>query len=107
MFEVGFSEMLVCFLVALVVLGPEKLPKVARTVGRWTGQAKGYLRNLSAELDRETEIGELKRQLEEAKQAMRGGADSLRDTVHETKQSLHDSIKPDAKPGADDGSGKP
>src|SRR3546814_4797888 len=53
MFDIGFSELLLCFLVTLVVLGPERLPKVARTVGRWTGQAKSYLRNLTAELDRE------------------------------------------------------
>ncbi|HSW15538.1 MAG TPA: Sec-independent protein translocase protein TatB [Solimonas sp.] len=66
MFDVGFSEMLVCFLVALVVLGPERLPKLARTVGRWSGQAKVYLRNLTSELDRESRLMELKQQVEEA-----------------------------------------
>lgn len=66
MFEIGFSELLLCFIVALVVLGPERLPKVARTVGRWAGQARGYLRNLSAELDRESQLSELKQQLEDA-----------------------------------------
>lgn len=70
MFEVSFSEILVCFIVALVVLGPERLPGVARALGRWTGQAKSYMRNLSAELERETQVGELKRQLEDAKKAL-------------------------------------
>ncbi len=70
MFEISFSEILVCFIVALVVLGPERLPGVARALGRWTGQAKSYMRNLSAELERETQVGELKRQLEEAKKAL-------------------------------------
>ena len=42
MFDISFGELALCFVVALVVLGPEKLPKVARTVGRWAGQARGY-----------------------------------------------------------------
>ena len=71
MFDVGFSEVVLCFIVALVVLGPERLPGVARSVGRWAGQAKSYLRNLSAELERETQVGELKRQLQEAQNALR------------------------------------
>lgn len=71
MFDVGFSEVVVCFIVALVVLGPERLPGVARSVGRWAGQAKSYLRNLSAELERETQVGELKKQLQEAQNALR------------------------------------
>ncbi len=70
MFEISFSEILVCFIVALVVLGPARLPGVARALGRWTGQAKSYMRNLSAELEREPQVGELKRALEKAKKAL-------------------------------------
>ena len=70
MFDIGFSELLLCFIVALVVLGPEKLPKVARTVGRWSGQAKGYLRTLTSELDRESKLAELRQELESAKRLM-------------------------------------
>lgn len=94
MFDIGFSEMLLCFIVALVVLGPEKLPKLARTIGRWTGQARSYMRNLSAELDRESELSELRRQLDEAKRVMRNEADSFEQTMRETKQDLNDSVKP-------------
>ena len=71
MFDISFGELALCFVVALVVLGPEKLPKVARTVGRWAGQARGYMRNLSAELQRETEIMDIKRQLEDAQRELR------------------------------------
>ncbi len=71
MFDISFGELALCFVVALVVLGPEKLPKVARTVGRWAGQARGYMRNLSSELQRETEIMEIKRQLEDAQRELR------------------------------------
>ena len=41
MFDVGFAELLLCFVVALVVLGPQKLPELARTLGRWTARARG------------------------------------------------------------------
>lgn len=68
MFDVGFSELVLCFVVALVVLGPERLPAVARAFGRWTGMAKTYMRNLSAELERETHTAQLKQQLLDAKQ---------------------------------------
>lgn len=93
MFDIGFSELLLCFLIALIVLGPERLPKVARTVGRWTGQAKGYLRNLTAELDREAELSELRAKLDEAKRAMQDGAKTFRDTVEKETTTLHDAVK--------------
>lgn len=101
MFDIGFSELLVCFLVALVVLGPEKLPKLARTLGRWTGQAKGYMRNLTAELDRESQLAELRQQLEQAKRAMQEGADSFRDTVKKETATLHDTVKQEAEAARD------
>jgi len=71
MFDVGFSELVLCFLVALVVLGPEKLPPLARSLGRWTGQARSYLRHLSNELERETNAAELKKTLQETERALR------------------------------------
>ena len=77
MFEIGFSELLLCFVVALVVLGPQKLPAVARTLGRWTGKARSYVRNLSSELERETG-GSLRKDLDDAARAFREGAESVR-----------------------------
>jgi len=70
MFDVGFSELLVCFVIALVVLGPEKLPRLARTLGRWSGQAKIYMRNLTSELDRESRLADLKKQVEDAQKLL-------------------------------------
>lgn len=82
MFDVGFSELVLCFLVALVVLGPERLPPLARSLGRWTGQARSYLRHLSTELERETQATELKKQFQEARQAL-----------EEQTQSAHSAAK--------------
>lgn len=78
MFDVGFSELVLCFLVALVVLGPQKLPAVARALGRWTSRARSYVRNLSSELERETGGTGLTRDLGEAARALREGADAIK-----------------------------
>lgn len=96
MFDIGFTELLLCFVVALIVLGPEKLPGVARTVGRWTGQARGYLRNLTAELDREAKLAELKQQLEEANRLVREQSQVMKDAVN---RSVADVGKELPKPG--------
>ena len=81
MFDISFGELALCFLVALVVLGPERLPKVARTVGRWAGQARGYMKNLSSELERETQVMDIKRELEEARRELsQAGAEAERQT---------------------------
>lgn len=53
MFEVGFSELLVIFALALVVLGPERLPKLAAQVGRWMGRAKAMARQFREQLEAE------------------------------------------------------
>ena len=58
MFEVGFSEMLLLALVALLVLGPNKLPKLARDVGRWAGRARQMVRQMQDQLDHETRVVE-------------------------------------------------
>ena len=63
MFDVGFSEIVVIMLVALVVLGPERLPVVARTMGRWWGRVQSYITRIKADVSANMELEEL-RQLE-------------------------------------------
>ena len=53
MFEVGFTEIILILGIALVVLGPEKLPKVAADIGRWVGRARAMARQFTAQLDEE------------------------------------------------------
>ncbi|MGH8517577.1 MAG: Sec-independent protein translocase protein TatB [Panacagrimonas sp.] len=99
MFDISFGELALCFLVALVVLGPEKLPKVARTVGRWAGQARGYMRNLTTELQRETEIMEIKRQLEDAQRELRSaGSEAERELRGVGETASRDLMKPPPPP---------
>lgn len=112
MLDISFSELLMCFLVALVVLGPEKLPRVARGIGRWTGQARAYMRNLSAELDRESHASDLRRQMDDArrifneestalKREFDSAADQGRAMLGEHPHPIHDGERPpDWKPQA-------
>src|SRR6202034_3608057 len=55
MFGIDFSEILVIFGIALVVLGPEKLPRLARTVGRWVGRARAMARQFREQLEQEAD----------------------------------------------------
>jgi len=55
MFDIGFSEILVIFVLALIVLGPEKLPRVVREVGRWVGRARAMARQFQEQLEEEVD----------------------------------------------------
>ncbi len=59
MFEVGFTEMLVILGLALIVLGPEKLPRVASQVGRWMGRARSMARQFREQLEEEANLEEM------------------------------------------------
>lgn len=59
MFDIGFFELLVIFVIALMVLGPERLPRVARQIGYWSGRARAAFNNLRYELEREAHNQEM------------------------------------------------
>jgi sec-independent protein translocase protein TatB len=61
MFEVGFTEIVLILGLALLVLGPEKLPGLAQKVGRWTGRARSMARQLRTQLEQEVTLDELSR----------------------------------------------
>jgi sec-independent protein translocase protein TatB len=56
MFDIGFSEIVVIFVLALIVLGPEKLPRVVREVGRWVGRARAMARQFQEQLEEEVDL---------------------------------------------------
>ncbi|MFW5834251.1 MAG: Sec-independent protein translocase protein TatB [Pseudomonadota bacterium] len=69
MFDLGWAEMGVIMLVALIVLGPKELPRLARDIGRWTGKARAMAREFQRSLEdiaREAELDEVKKQIEQA-----------------------------------------
>src|SRR5579859_5559400 len=61
MFDVGFSELMVIAVVALIVIGPERLPKVARTLGHLVGRLQRYVNDVKADINREIELDELRK----------------------------------------------
>ena len=61
MFDIGFSELMVIAVVALIVIGPERLPKVARTLGHLFGRMQRYVNDVKADISREMELEELKK----------------------------------------------
>jgi sec-independent protein translocase protein TatB len=61
MFDIGFSELMVIAVVALIVIGPERLPKVARTLGHLFGRMQRYVNDVKADISREMELDELKK----------------------------------------------
>ena len=61
MFDVAFSELLIAAVVALIVIGPERLPKVARQAGEWLGKIQRYVNDVKSDVGRQMEIEELRR----------------------------------------------
>ena len=95
MFDVGFSEIFLIMLVVLVVIGPEKLPKVARALGLLTGRLQRYMASVKAEVDREMHNEEILRMEREAKQAIAAVHSSISSEAAHIEQSIQAS-KPDA-----------
>lgn len=67
MFDIAFSELLLIGVVALVVIGPERLPKVARTAGAWLGRLNRYVTEVKGDIDREMRLEELRKLQDEMK----------------------------------------
>jgi sec-independent protein translocase protein TatB len=90
MFDIGFSELVLIGIVAMVVIGPERLPKVARTAGLWVGRMRGFVMSVKADIDKEMRAEELKRIMDE--QARSSG---IHEILEETRESVEELNKPD------------
>jgi sec-independent protein translocase protein TatB len=89
MFDFSFGELAVIGAVALIVLGPERLPKVARTVGEWAGRAQRYVSQVKNEINREIELSELKKLQEEARETARSVESSIQQGVSGLQSDLN------------------
>lgn len=89
MFDIGFSELLVIGVVALVVIGPERLPKVARTAGLLLGRMQRYAAQVKAEVDREMKLEELHKLQEQFRQADA----TAQHMILEEKQSIEQQVQ--------------
>ena len=84
MFEVGFWEITLIGVIALLVIGPERLPGAARTVGLYVGRIRRYVTHVQADIQRELRADELRKMVEDPD----GAAGGLREVVEETKEAL-------------------
>ena len=89
MFDVGFSEIFVIGLVALIVLGPERLPKVARTAGHLLGRLQRYVTDVKADINREMQLEELRRLQSEVTDSARKIEDQVRSEFNAVHSSLN------------------
>src|SRR5215468_2282471 len=89
MFDVGFSEIVVIAVVALIVIGPEKLPKVARTLGILFGRLQRYVNEVKADINREIELDELRKLQQEVQSA----ASSIEKSVTSAAQEVESGVR--------------
>ncbi|WP_417598693.1 Sec-independent protein translocase protein TatB [Oceanospirillum sp.] len=87
MFDIGFFELIVIGILALLVLGPERLPKAARTAGMWIGRIKQGLSSIQQEVNQQLHMEEMQKQLEENRR-------KLEETLRKQEQTITDSTGP-------------
>ncbi|RFA24772.1 twin-arginine translocase subunit TatB [Alkalilimnicola ehrlichii] len=103
MFDVGFWEVGLILVIALLILGPERLPRAVRVVGFWIGRARGVFYSLRAEMDREFQIQEMRkagRDFEEEFKQMRSAANEFQQNVMRQADNAR-------QKSADDAAGEP
>ncbi|MGB3836888.1 Sec-independent protein translocase protein TatB [Castellaniella sp.] len=108
MFDVSFSELMLIGVIALIVIGPERLPKVARTLGHLLGRAQRYVNEVKSDIQKEMdlkEIGDIKNQMEDAARSVKSSmtasvddiksavsVDDIKSAVKEPAAALEDSL---------------
>jgi sec-independent protein translocase protein TatB len=95
-FDIGFSELVVIGLVALIVIGPERLPRVARTVGHLLGRLQRYVADVKADISREVELEELRKMRDSVQEAAAGFENSDNTELAQSGDELKRSIAMDA-----------
>lgn len=107
MFDFGFSELMVIGVVLLIVVGPERLPKVARTAGHLLGRVQRYVSDVKSDIQREMQLEELKKLQEQVKQqaqelesSVRSGVSTIESEVGRTTDELRSMLPDGAGPSA-------
>jgi sec-independent protein translocase protein TatB len=104
MFDVGFSEIVVIAVVALIVIGPERLPKVARTLGHLFGRMQRYVNDVKADISREMELDELRKLQASVQDAAHAIEQTVNKEITSTESELNSiasSASQAMQPGAD------
>ena len=107
MFDIGFSELLVIGVVALIVIGPEKLPRVARTVGHLLGRMQRYVSDVKADINREIELEELRKMRDSMQKAASEMHTAVDTELTKTADDLNQAVAGEKKPEPAGEAGKP
>lgn len=95
MFDVGFTEVTLIAIIALVVVGPKRLPQLAKTAGFWVGRARKTLADVKRDIDREmdqAELRDVRDSIESAKTEIDSAANNMSNSISSTNKSINDSI---------------
>lgn len=92
MFDIGFSELMVIALVALVVIGPERLPRVARTAGHLLGRLQRYVGDVKSDINREIQLDELKKMQQQVEDSARDLQTSVTQEFTSLESTLNQSL---------------
>jgi sec-independent protein translocase protein TatB len=92
MFDVGLTELMVIAVVALVVIGPERLPKVARTVGLLLGRLQRYVGDVKADINREMQLDELKKLQQQVVEQATSMESSVTHEIREVETSVNQTL---------------
>jgi len=84
MFDIGFWELIFILVITLLVVGPERLPRVARTAGLWLGKVRGFIVTVKADIDQELAAEELKRTLAE-----QAAVPEIEEIIEDVSSDLH------------------
>lgn len=93
MFDIGFSELMVIALVALVVIGPERLPRVARTAGHLLGRLQRYVGDVKSDINREMQLDELKKMQQQVEDSARNLESSVTQEFSSMESTLNLSLQ--------------
>ena len=96
MFDIGFSELVVIGLVALIVIGPEKLPRVARTVGHLVGRLQRYVADVKSDINREVELEELRKMRDSVQDAAASIENAVTSGLSNAEAGLNQSLSADS-----------
>jgi len=100
MFDIGFWELATIGVIALLVIGPERLPRLARTAGRWFGKARSFVLSVKADIEQEVKAEELKEIMK--KQADSSGVHEIVEETRSTAEQLKEPVAEDKPKSRDD-----
>jgi sec-independent protein translocase protein TatB len=93
MFDIAFSELLLIGVIALIVIGPQKLPRMARTVGHLLGRLQRYVSDVKADINREIELDELRKMRDSMQEAASSFESSVKSELDKTETDLNKSVE--------------